>query len=100
MHGETPTLRRATVGPILAQEFPPASELPFIGITVAEHLALDNARFIAVAKAGLQLKRFFHLSRPSLRSKRGFWAAIGGRHRKSIIRDTLMDYLLALPYGN
>ena len=48
MQGETPTLRRATVGPILAEEFPPASELLFIGITVAEHLALDNARFIAV----------------------------------------------------
>jgi len=48
LQGETPTLRRATVGPILAEEFPPASELLFIGITVAEHLALDNARFIAV----------------------------------------------------
>jgi len=45
---ETPTLRRATVGPILAQEFPPAGERPFIGITVAEHFAFDNARFIAV----------------------------------------------------
>ena len=50
MQGETPTLRRATVGPILAEEFPPASELLFIGITVAEHLALDNARFIAVSQ--------------------------------------------------
>jgi len=45
--GKVAALRRATVGPILAQELPPAGERLSIGISVAEHFALDNARFIA-----------------------------------------------------
>lgn len=45
---EIPALRRATVGPILTQGFPPA-ERTFIEIIFAEHFALDNTRFIAVS---------------------------------------------------
>jgi len=55
--GKVPALRRATVGPILAQELSPAGERLSIGISVAEHFALDNARFIAVSSlvGGLKL---------------------------------------------
>jgi len=47
---EIPALRRAIVGPILTQGFPPA-ERTFIGIIFAEHFALDNTRFMAVPKS-------------------------------------------------